>query len=165
MIVDGEQSGEAPRGHLGEGISRAEFLKRGAALGTAAASVGMFGAACGSSSGSSKATVSEATRRSLEIGPWTVDTFAFEPGSSYAGGQGWENDGVLEGLVTYPPSNPPKWEQVNVLAESLDVSSDRKQIAFKLKQGVEFHRGFGEVTADDVKFSVRACRWDPEALP
>src|SRR5262249_55588684 len=47
----------------------------------------------------------------------------------------------------------PRWEAVNVLAEKLEVSSDGRRFAFTLKKGVQFHHGFGEVTADDVKYS------------
>ena len=39
------------------------------------------------------------------------------------------------------------------LAESWTVSDDGTVWTFKLRQGVEFHKGYGELTADDVKFS------------
>lgn len=39
------------------------------------------------------------------------------------------------------------------LAESWTLSPDGTVWTFKLKKGVQFHKGFGEVTADDVKFS------------
>jgi peptide/nickel transport system substrate-binding protein len=57
---------------------------------------------------------------------------------------------VFEGLVTFKPNT---YEQVNQLAESFVPSSDGKSVAFKLKKGMQFHGGFGEVTAEDVKFS------------
>jgi len=41
------------------------------------------------------------------------------------------------------------------LAESYEVSADRLTWTFKLRRGVQFHRGFGELTADDVVFSIR----------
>lgn len=39
------------------------------------------------------------------------------------------------------------------LAESWDVSQDGTLYTFKLRKGAKFHKGFGEVTADDVKYS------------
>ena len=39
------------------------------------------------------------------------------------------------------------------LAESWTISPDGTQWTFKLRRGVQFHKGFGEMTAEDVKFS------------
>jgi peptide/nickel transport system substrate-binding protein len=39
------------------------------------------------------------------------------------------------------------------LAESWTVSPDGTLWTFKLRKGVQFHKGFGEMTAEDVKFS------------
>src|SRR5262247_2734094 len=39
------------------------------------------------------------------------------------------------------------------LAESWTVSDDGTEWTFKLHKGVQFHKGFGEMTAEDVKFS------------
>jgi peptide/nickel transport system substrate-binding protein len=39
------------------------------------------------------------------------------------------------------------------LAESWTLSPEGTVWTFKLKKGVQFHKGFGELTADDVKFS------------
>jgi peptide/nickel transport system substrate-binding protein len=39
------------------------------------------------------------------------------------------------------------------LAESWTMSPDGTLWTFKLKKGVQFHKGFGEMTAEDVKFS------------
>jgi peptide/nickel transport system substrate-binding protein len=40
------------------------------------------------------------------------------------------------------------------LATSWDHSADNKTWTFKLRQGVMFHENFGEMTADDVKFTI-----------
>jgi ABC-type transport system substrate-binding protein len=39
------------------------------------------------------------------------------------------------------------------LAESWEISPDGTVYTFKLRKGAKFHQGFGEVTADDVKYS------------
>src|SRR5712692_3846094 len=39
------------------------------------------------------------------------------------------------------------------LAESWKISADGTQWTFTLRRGVQFHKGFGEMTAEDVKFS------------
>ena len=57
---------------------------------------------------------------------------------------------VYQGLVAFKPMT---YELVNVLAESIEQSEDGLQIKFKLKEGVQFHGGYGELTAEDVKFS------------
>jgi peptide/nickel transport system substrate-binding protein len=57
---------------------------------------------------------------------------------------------IYEGLVTYKPGT---WEIVNQLAETFEAAPDGKAYKFTLKQGMQFHRDFGEVTAEDVKFS------------
>ena len=38
-------------------------------------------------------------------------------------------------------------------AESLEVNEDGTVLEFKLREGMQFHHGYGEVTAEDVKFS------------
>lgn len=58
---------------------------------------------------------------------------------------------VLEGLVNYRPGGG--GELVNVLADELELSDDGLRIDFTLKEGVQFHGGYGELTAEDVKFS------------
>ena len=49
------------------------------------------------------------------------------------------------------------------LAESWDVSADGKEVTFFLREGVQFHGGYGEFTAEDVKFSIE--RIVKEELP
>ena len=57
---------------------------------------------------------------------------------------------VYEGLVSYKPGT---WDVVNTLADTITPSDDGLRVDFTLKEGVQFHGGYGEVTADDVKFS------------
>ncbi len=74
-----------------------------------------------------------------------------------------ENDSVVfnavtNGLVRYCPNS---YELCNELAESIEQSEDGLEISFKLKEGVMWHEGYGEVTTEDVKFSYERMI-DPE---
>jgi peptide/nickel transport system substrate-binding protein len=57
---------------------------------------------------------------------------------------------IFESLVQAAPDG----EVVPVLAETWEVADDGLTIDFTLKQGVQFHGGYGELTMDDVKFSI-----------
>ncbi|MBN1316082.1 MAG: hypothetical protein JXA42_11455 [Anaerolineales bacterium] len=67
-------------------------------------------------------------------------------------------DAVFEGLVRYGPNS---YDIINQLAETLEPSEDGLEIYFKLKEGVMWHKGYGELTAEDVKFSYERMI-DPE---
>jgi peptide/nickel transport system substrate-binding protein len=57
---------------------------------------------------------------------------------------------IAENLLTFRPGTT---ELVNELAAEFTSSEDGLTHEFRLKEGIQFHGGFGEVTADDVKFS------------
>lgn len=59
-------------------------------------------------------------------------------------------DCLYDGLVTYKEGT---FEVVPQLAESWKQSDDGKEIIFYLRKGVQFHKGYGEMTAKDVKFT------------
>ena len=56
----------------------------------------------------------------------------------------------MEGLISFRPGT---FTNANCLATSLEPSKDGKRIHFTLRQGVEFHGGYGELTSEDVKYS------------
>ncbi len=59
---------------------------------------------------------------------------------------------MFEYLVDVDPTT---WDYTKpMLAERWQVSADAKTWTFFLRRGVTFHDGWGEVTADDVKFSL-----------
>ncbi len=60
---------------------------------------------------------------------------------------------IYEGLVDYPQGTISENFQP-ALAESWDISEDGKEYTFYLRKGVQWHKGYGEFTAEDVKFSV-----------
>jgi peptide/nickel transport system substrate-binding protein len=62
---------------------------------------------------------------------------------------------MFNGLVRFPPgSNDPAKLEPD-LAESWESSPDGRTWTFHLRHGVQFHGGFGELTADDVVFSLK----------
>ena len=65
---------------------------------------------------------------------------------------------IYDGLVKYKEGS---WDVIPDLAESWEISEDGKEILFKLRKGVQFHKGYGEMTAKDVKFSFERII-DPE---
>lgn len=63
-------------------------------------------------------------------------------------------DPMFNGLVRFKPENinPEKIEPD--LAEKWERSKDGLVWTFHLRKGVKFHKGYGELTAEDVKFSL-----------
>jgi peptide/nickel transport system substrate-binding protein len=77
----------------------------------------------------------------------------------YLGNEEYNIDIVLYSkLVQYEPGSA---ELRLDAAESLEVSEDGRVIEFTLREGIQFHHGYGEMTAEDVKFSFERLI-DPE---
>jgi peptide/nickel transport system substrate-binding protein len=57
---------------------------------------------------------------------------------------------IYSGLVRYDDATG---KILPDLAERWDVSADGRVYTFQLRQGVKWHKGYGEFSADDVKFS------------
>jgi len=68
------------------------------------------------------------------------------------------NLAIFSRLMKYKPGSQ---ELKLDAAESVEVSEDGKTVTFKLKEGIQFHEGYGELTAEDVKFSYERII-DPE---
>jgi peptide/nickel transport system substrate-binding protein len=68
---------------------------------------------------------------------------------------------VYQGLVTFDVTSGPPFPIVPVLAKSYKISQDGKMITFKIHKGVKFHHGFGELTSEDVVFTMERHR-DPK---
>jgi len=62
---------------------------------------------------------------------------------------------MFSGLVRFRPGSIDPAEIEPDLAERWESSQDGRTWTFHLRRGVQFHAGFGELTADDVVFSIR----------
>jgi peptide/nickel transport system substrate-binding protein len=142
-------------------LDRRSFLLRSAALGLSAASASALLAACGGSSEGAGTTPSGPA--TLRYGP-IPDNSTYDPIINLLDSWYVPMNAIYEGLdCYYPPGQG--WTAHNLLAESLEISSDGKTYAFKLRPGVQFHHGFGEMTADDVKFSFERAAAITRAYP
>ncbi len=83
-----------------------------------------------------------------------------DPAKSIQGADEWAIIHIHDTLVEVPPGHFPESikEVQPSLAESWTVSPDARVWTFQLRKGVQFHKGFGECTADDVKFTFDRLR-------
>ena len=68
---------------------------------------------------------------------------------------------VYEALLRHPPGVVDVEKIQPALAERWSVGSDKVTWTFHLRKGVKWHEGFGEFTAEDVKFSIERVK-DPK---
>lgn len=68
---------------------------------------------------------------------------------------------MFNGLVRFPPGSADPQDLEPDLAESWSSSDDGTEWEFKLRQGVKFHGDWGELTAEDVVYSLERAK-DPE---
>ncbi len=61
---------------------------------------------------------------------------------------------IFQGLVEFPAGEMNGDKVMPGLAEKWEASADKKQWKFTLRKGVQWHKGFGEFTAEDVKYSI-----------
>jgi peptide/nickel transport system substrate-binding protein len=131
-------------------LDRRSFLQRATALGLSLPAGGALLAACGGDEEDAGGTQAATSNLRVRLG---TDITTLDP-AFFANTSVDEPvmASVFEGLVTYDP-HATSFKVVNQLAESFEPSSDGLSFDFTLKQGVPFHGDYGEVTAEDVKFS------------
>jgi peptide/nickel transport system substrate-binding protein len=162
-------------------ISRRDFIRAAVLLGLSVSNISLLLAACTSENASTATPVppEEVAATAAPVQPTATplpptatavpepkilklrmvsDLVTADPAFHPAGADTITAETVGEGLVTFKPGT---WDVVNVLAESIEQSEDGLRIDFRLKEGVQFHKGYGELTADDVKFSYERFI-DPE---
>ncbi len=158
-------------GEATQGLSRAEFIPRAAAVGVSATSMSALLAACGSSGGTGTGGTTPPARLALttpaahgDVGSvtWAVLT---EPSSldwrvCYATAENTIVSNVTESLLQMLPD----FSYAPALAESYTHPNSLTYV-FKIRSGVTFHDG-SPLTADDVVFSLgrsmgSASFWSP----
>jgi peptide/nickel transport system substrate-binding protein len=138
-------------------ISRRRFLANSAAAGAATAAamtLGLPSARAQSAPGT--ISIALAARAPTGVNPQQT---------GLTGGDNWAIHQVFQSLVRPAPGTfavtPADFRPS--LAESWEVSADSKTWTYHLRKGVQFHKGYGEMTSDDVLF-VYNRQLDPEAV-
>ncbi len=90
----------------------------------------------------------------LKIGTLGSDAISLDPHMSTKSQDKIIFPMIFNGLVRFKPGTADLKAIEPDLAESWTVSEDRLVWTFKLRKGVQFHKGYGELTADDVVFSL-----------
>ena len=81
-----------------------------------------------------------------------------DPAFTLAAPEGWIGGAIFNKLVAFKPGS--KWETELDAAEYIEQVDDT-HIKFRLRPGIMFSNGYGEMTAEDVKFSYERII-DPE---
>ena len=92
--------------------------------------------------------------KSLRMGVSAADVGSLDPHRSAAGQDKAIFAQLFNALVRLPPGSADIARVEPDLAESWQASPDGLVWVFKLRRGVQFHHGYGEVTADDVVHSL-----------
>jgi peptide/nickel transport system substrate-binding protein len=136
----------------GGGIQRSEFLRRALLSGVALSGVGGL---------LSETTVAEARGSALARSAASTRTLTYrtradiefvDPAFSSSVADNIVEHQIFEGLLGYEPT--PKPSIVNQLVDEWEPNANGTQYRFKLKQGVMFHKGFGELKASDVQYTI-----------
>ncbi len=90
----------------------------------------------------------------VNVGLKAKDATALDPHLSTKSGDKPIFALLFNGLVRFKPGSMSPANLEPDLAESWEVSPDGKVWTFKLRKGVKFHHGYGELTADDVVYSL-----------
>lgn len=108
--------------------------------------------------GAPEEAVTEVERLTIALSPTAGETHRFWTAHN------WEMvNPALESLVGHDPVTG---EFVpSQLAESWSHNEEMNEWTFRLRDGVEFHHGWGEVTADDVVHSYELQTGDDSAVP
>lgn len=88
-----------------------------------------------------------------------------DPNWTTQGADNWATEQMFEQLVRPPDGQfgqrPEDFEPY--LAESWSSSEDARTWTFQLREGVQFHKGYGEMTAEDVVFTFERAMSDGTA--
>ena len=122
-------------------IDRRTFLQRSFALGVSASA--LLAACGGEEEGAPPKLDTALLRIHLDEDIENLDP-AIQPGHA----DGNVASSIFQNLVSFKPGT---YDSVNELAEEWKGSEDGLRWDFTLKKGVQFHKGYGEMTAEDVR--------------
>jgi peptide/nickel transport system substrate-binding protein len=91
----------------------------------------------------------------LKIGTLGSDAISLDPHMSTKSQDKIIFPMIFNGLVRFKPGTADLKAIEPDLAESWEVSEDKLVWTFKLRKGVQFHGDYGEMTAEDVVFSLK----------
>ncbi len=169
MSADDRQVARLVNDVLEQRIDRRQFFRRAAALGLSIPVASGIFAACGGGGGGGTAgeaggggattgagggggggeTQAAAVPDRLTI-RLNGDLNNLDPALYPSSVDSQMSSGMMEGLITYKPGT---LDIANQLAETFTPSSDGLSFDFKLKEGILWQKDYGEVTAEDVKYS------------
>ena len=96
-----------------------------------------------------------AEKTTLEVGIAAQDVGRLDPHFAVSTIDRIPVSWMFNALVRFPPGSIDPAQIEPDLAERWESSSDKKTWTFHLRHGVQFHGGYGELTADDVVFSLK----------
>lgn len=102
-----------------------------------------------------------AAKTELTLGAAAVDVGTLDPHYASSTSDRILSAWIFGGLVRFAPGSTDPATIEADLAESWQPSDDRLVWTFKLRPGVKWQHGYGDVTADDVVFSLDKAR-DPK---
>ena len=95
-------------------------------------------------------------RGTLVVAASTIPPPLFLPSETAFAAQFFNSaSGMFEGMVRlgYVPAPDTGPRSGDGIASSWDLASDESKLTFKIRDGVQFHKGWGELTAEDVAWS------------
>jgi peptide/nickel transport system substrate-binding protein len=96
-----------------------------------------------------------AQKRELVVGAAVADAGKFDPHQTALGADKGMLNWVFNALVRIKPGQASPDFIESDLAESWSANADGTQWTFKIRQGVQCHRGYGEFTAEDAAYSLK----------
>lgn len=109
----------------------------------------------------SLALASPAAAKTLNVGMAAADVNQLDPHRATTTQDKPLVSWIFNGLVRFKPGSLSLEALEPDLAESWEHSADGKTWTFRLRKGVKFHGDYGELTADDVVFSLKRAA-DPK---
>lgn len=101
------------------------------------------------------ATAAQAEKKILTFGLGQADAKRLDPHVTATSGDKILLSSIFNGLVRIQPGKAnPEFIEPD-LAESWSASPDGKEWMFQLRKGVQCHHGYGELTSDDVVYSLK----------